>query len=84
MHELHLWPFQDAIHARSGTIMCSYRRINNPYACANGKTLNGLRKTELGFHGFVVTDWAAQHNWSRWCSGGLGHGHARPWLLLGR
>ncbi|KAM3549522.1 hypothetical protein MY1884_008702 [Beauveria asiatica] len=53
MHELHLW---------SGTIMCSYRRINNPYACANGKTLNGLRKTELGFQGFVVTDWAAQHN----------------------
>ncbi|KAM3560488.1 hypothetical protein ARSEF4850_003636 [Beauveria asiatica] len=45
--------------------MCSYRRINNPYACANGKTLNGLRKTELGFQGFVVTDWAAQHNWSR-------------------
>ncbi|KAM3446219.1 hypothetical protein MY3296_009873 [Beauveria thailandica] len=29
--------------------MCSYRRINNSYACANGKTLNGLRKTELGF-----------------------------------
>ncbi|KAM3426713.1 hypothetical protein NHJ13734_009302 [Beauveria thailandica] len=62
MHELHLWPFQDAIHARSGTIMCSYRRINNSYACANGKTLNGLRNTELGFQGFVVTDWATQHN----------------------
>ncbi|KAM3428163.1 hypothetical protein MY4824_008992 [Beauveria thailandica] len=29
MHELHLWPFQDAVHAKSGTIMCSYRRINN-------------------------------------------------------
>ncbi|KAM3501832.1 hypothetical protein MY10362_005264 [Beauveria mimosiformis] len=49
MHELCLWPFQDAVHAGSGNIMCSYQRINNSYACANSKTLNGLLKTELGF-----------------------------------
>lgn len=29
--------------------MCSYNRLNNSYACANSKTLNGLLKTELGF-----------------------------------
>ncbi|OAQ98605.1 hypothetical protein LLEC1_01216 [Akanthomyces lecanii] len=61
MHELYLWPFQDAVHAGSGNIMCSYQRINNSYGCANSKTLNGLLKTELGFQGFVVSDWGAQH-----------------------
>lgn len=54
-------PFQDAVHAGSGNIMCSYQRINNSYGCANSKTLNGLLKTELGFQGFVVSDWGAQH-----------------------
>ncbi|KAM0668349.1 hypothetical protein ACQRIU_001911 [Beauveria bassiana] len=61
MHELYLWPFQDAVHAGTGNIMCSYQRINNSYGCANSKTMNGLLKTELGFQGFVVSDWDAQH-----------------------
>ncbi|KAH8202780.1 hypothetical protein TruAng_003051 [Truncatella angustata] len=61
MHELYLWPFQDAVKAGTGSIMCSYQRINNSYGCANSKTQNGLLKTELGFQGFVVSDWGAQH-----------------------
>ncbi|OOQ86351.1 putative beta-glucosidase M [Penicillium brasilianum] len=61
MHELYLWPFQDALRAGAGNIMCSYNRVNNSYACQNSKTLNGLLKTELGFQGFVVSDWDAQH-----------------------
>lgn len=61
MHELYLWPFQDAIRAGSANIMCSYQRINNSYGCANSATLNGLLKTELGFQGFVVSDWGAQY-----------------------
>ena len=60
MHELHLWPFADAVQAGAGCVMCSYNRINNSYACQNSKSLNGLLKTELGFEGFVVTDWGGQ------------------------
>lgn len=41
--------------------MCSYNRINNSYACDNSYTQNGLLKTELGFQGFVVSDWYGQH-----------------------
>ncbi|KEY66084.1 hypothetical protein S7711_09204 [Stachybotrys chartarum IBT 7711] len=61
MHEFYLWPFQDAVRAGTGNIMCSYQRINNSYGCANSKTMNGLLKTELGFQGFVISDWSAQH-----------------------
>ncbi|KAJ5654072.1 hypothetical protein N7490_001075 [Penicillium lividum] len=61
MHEQYLWAFQDAVKAGAGSIMCSYNRINNSYGCQNSKTLNGLLKGELGFQGFVVTDWYGQH-----------------------
>ncbi|KAJ5137143.1 hypothetical protein N7448_005697 [Penicillium atrosanguineum] len=61
MHELYLWPFYDAVLAGSASIMCSYQRVNNSYGCQNSKTLNGLLKTELGFQGYVMTDWGAQH-----------------------
>lgn len=40
--------------------MCSYNKLNNSGACQNSKALNGLLKTELGFQGFVVSDWYAQ------------------------
>lgn len=40
--------------------MCSYNRLNNSGACQNSKAINGLLKGELGFQGFVVSDWQAQ------------------------
>lgn len=42
-------PFYDAVKAGTGTVMCSYNRVNNSYGCQNSKTLNGLLKGELGF-----------------------------------
>ncbi|KAG5916884.1 hypothetical protein E4U42_007465 [Claviceps africana] len=62
MHEVYLAPFQDGVRAGTANIMCSYQRINNSYGCANSKTINGLLKTELGFQGFVVSDWDAQRS----------------------
>lgn len=62
LHELYLWPFVDAVHAGTVSIMCSYNRLNNSYACQNSKALNGILKTELGFQGYVVSDWFAQHS----------------------
>ncbi|ATY62465.1 Glycoside family 3 [Cordyceps militaris] len=64
MHELYLWPFVDLVKAGAANVMCSYNRLNQTYACGNSKTLNGLLKTELGFQGFVVSDWGAQHSFS--------------------
>lgn len=41
--------------------MCSYNQINNSYGCQNSKLLNGVLKDEMGFQGFVMSDWQAQH-----------------------
>lgn len=62
MHELYLWPFADAVRAGVGSVMCSYNQINNSHACQNSKILNNLLKDELGFQGFVMSDWQAQHS----------------------
>ncbi|CEJ82086.1 Putative Cel3b-like protein [[Torrubiella] hemipterigena] len=62
MHEYYAWPFQDAVKAGVGAIMCSYQQVNNSYGCSNSKTLNGLLKDEYGFQGFVMSDWQAQHS----------------------
>ncbi|KAK5624993.1 hypothetical protein RRF57_000709 [Xylaria bambusicola] len=62
MHELYLWPFADAVRAGVGSVMCSYNKINNTYACENTYVLSHLLKDELGFQGFVVSDWGGQHS----------------------
>jgi beta-glucosidase len=61
VHELYLWPFQDAVKAGVISAMCSYQRFNNSYGCQNSHLMNRLLKQELGFQGFVVSDWSAQH-----------------------
>ncbi|KAL2020607.1 hypothetical protein VTK56DRAFT_8097 [Thermocarpiscus australiensis] len=61
IHELYLWPFADAVHSDVASVMCSYNKLNGSWACESDKALNGLLKTELGFQGYVVSDWNAQH-----------------------
>ncbi|KAL2134882.1 hypothetical protein VTI74DRAFT_10608 [Chaetomium olivicolor] len=60
LHEVYVWPFMDALRAGVGAVMCSYQRANHSYACQNSKLLNGVLKGELGFEGFVVSDWDGQ------------------------
>lgn len=62
LHELYLWPFAESVKAGVGSVMCSYNMVNNSYACGNSKLLNGILKDELGFQGFVQTDWLAQRS----------------------
>ncbi len=44
--------------------MCSYNRINDVYGCANSHTLQDILKGQLGFKGFVTSDWGAVHHMS--------------------
>lgn len=42
--------------------MCSYNQVNNSQSCQNSYILNYLLKGELGFQGFVVSDWQGTHS----------------------
>ena len=61
LHEIYVAPFVDAVNAGVSSIMCSYNKINGPYACGNGDNLNTILKHEVGFKGFVTSDWGATH-----------------------
>jgi beta-glucosidase len=41
--------------------MCSYNRVNQTYSCSNSDLLNGLLHSDLGFKGYVMSDWWATH-----------------------
>ncbi|KAF4543392.1 uncharacterized protein LTHEOB_91 [Lasiodiplodia theobromae] len=71
MHELYMWPFANAIKAGVASVMCSYNRVNQTYACENSKMLNGLLKGELGFQGYVMSDFYAVHSGVRSIEAGL-------------
>ncbi|KAK5115052.1 hypothetical protein LTR62_001749 [Meristemomyces frigidus] len=62
MHEIYAWPFAESVRAGVGSVMCSYNQVNNSYACQNSKLLNGVLKDELGFQGFIQSDWLAQRS----------------------
>ena len=61
LHEVYLAPFEAAIRANVAAIMCSYNRINGTFACGNEATLTRILRDELGFKGFVTSDWSAVH-----------------------
>lgn len=62
MHELYMWPFANAVRAKAASFMCSYQRINGSHGCQNSATQNGLLKGELGFQGYIMSDWGATHS----------------------
>lgn len=62
LHEIYLWPFAEAVHEGVGSVMCSYNQVNNSHACQNSYLLNKVLKEELGFQGFVMSDWWATHD----------------------
>jgi len=61
-HEIYMPPFKGAIDAGAGAVMCSYNKVGGTYACENEQLLKKLLREELGFKGFVVSDWGATHS----------------------
>jgi beta-glucosidase len=61
LHEIYVAPFVDAVRADVSSIMCSYNKVNGTYACGNSDTLIKILRKELGFKGFVTSDWGATH-----------------------
>lgn len=71
LHELYIWPFANAVKANVSSFMCSYNRLNQTYACENDSLINGLLKKELGYEGYVMSDWFATHSGAKSINAGL-------------
>lgn len=61
LHEIYVAPFADAVAANVSSIMCSYNKINRFYSCGNPNTLIKILRDQIGFKGFVTSDWGANH-----------------------
>jgi len=59
LHEVYEWPFIRSVQAGVGSVMCSYNKVNNTYACENNYTLNVVLKGEFGYRGYIMSDWSA-------------------------
>lgn len=62
MREEFLPPFEEAVNAGCKSFMTAYGSLDGTPCTANSRLLRDILKKELGFDGFVVTDWAnVQH-----------------------
>eukprot|EP00466_Bigelowiella_natans_P000854 jgi/Bigna1/74531/fgenesh1_pg.29_\ len=59
--EMYYPPFLGAIQAGVASVMCGYNKINGFYACENNQTLRSDLREQLGFDGWVMSDWIATH-----------------------
>ncbi|HEV8199199.1 MAG TPA: glycoside hydrolase family 3 N-terminal domain-containing protein [Candidatus Polarisedimenticolia bacterium] len=71
LHELELQAFEKGIQrGHAGAIMCAYSRISqsdtglDTYSCGNNLLLNTIARGELGFRGWILTDFGAVHRLS--------------------
>lgn len=61
MQEIYVAPFVNAVDAGVSSIMGSYNKVNGTYACGNASTLKTILRDQMGFKGFLTSDWGAVH-----------------------
>jgi beta-glucosidase len=62
LREIYTLPFEIAIDRGDvGSVMCSYNQVNHGWACGNEQLLGRILKREIGFRGWVVSDFGARH-----------------------
>jgi beta-glucosidase len=72
LHEVYLAPFEAAVkQGHVGSIMCSYNLAFGQHVCQNGRLLDGILRGQLGFQGFVTSDWGATHSTAPSANAGL-------------
>lgn len=55
-----MWPFAEGVHAGVASVMSAYNAVNGSACSQNSYMLNGLLKDELGFQGYIMSDWLSQ------------------------
>src|ERR1700733_2055218 len=70
LHEIYLPGFYDAVtKGKAGAVMCSYSSPNGVYACQN--PLLSILENDLGWPGFVGSDYGATHSTAASANAGL-------------
>jgi beta-glucosidase len=62
VQEIFTPPWEAAVKAGLGSTMCSFNRYQGEYACQNRELLTDILREQLGFKGFVLSDFGAVHD----------------------
>ena len=70
LEETYTRPWERLVNeANPGAVMCSFDKVNTEYACGNDVLLNQVLKRQLGFRGFVSSDFNAAHSFDDYAAG---------------
>lgn len=62
LREIYTLPYEIAIDRGDvGSVMCSFNQVDHDWACGSELLLARILKREIGFDGWVVTDFGARH-----------------------
>ena len=60
LHEIYMYPWYRVMkETEPGAVMCSYNFLNGEKVSQSRRVLTGLLRNELGFKGFIMSDWGA-------------------------
>lgn len=62
LHELYLPAFEAVVRAGVASVMSAYNHLNGEWNSEQSTTLTDILRGELGFQGFVTSDWGATHS----------------------
>jgi beta-glucosidase len=72
MRELYLQPFEALIaEGEVASVMASFNRVNGRFACENQTLLTDILRGAFGFHGWVMSDYGANHGTAASANAGL-------------
>ncbi|GAA0471332.1 glycosyl hydrolase [Paractinoplanes deccanensis] len=78
LREIYDLPFEIAIdRGAPESVMCSYNQINGTYACENPR-LDDVLKGDIGFDGYVMSDFGSVHSTAASLANGLDQELNRP------
>ncbi|KAI9151309.1 glycosyl hydrolase family 3 N terminal domain-containing [Paramyrothecium foliicola] len=71
LHEVYLWPFYDSVKAGTTSIMAGHNKLNGTFSSESKELLLDILRDELGFRGYVMSDWWGTHSVVGTANGGL-------------
>lgn len=62
LHEIYLPAWEAVVEAGVSSVMAAYNHLNGEWNSAHKPTLTDILRGELGFEGFVTSDWGGTHS----------------------
>jgi beta-glucosidase len=72
LQEIYLPPFEAAVReGHVAAVMGAFNKVNGTYACENRYLLTNVLREQLGFQGWVMSDYGANHSTAESANAGL-------------